>query len=97
MPGDDAVPVFFRERDEVFDGLEAGAFGAVAPAAQVLGGVAGVLVVKGKGLVEGRFGGGYYGPQLPTDHPSWNPTSRRRTARRGQAIWDVDPDTAGGN
>ena len=36
------VPVLFDEGDEVLDGLEAGAFRAVAPAAQVLGSVAGV-------------------------------------------------------
>ena len=41
------VPVLFDEGDEVFDGLEAGAFRAVAPASQVLGRVAGVLVVEG--------------------------------------------------
>ena len=41
------VPVLFDEGDEVLDGLEAGAFRAVAPAAQVLGSVAGVLVVEG--------------------------------------------------
>ncbi len=33
--------------DEIIDRLQAGAFGAVAPASQVLGGVAGVLVVEG--------------------------------------------------
>jgi hypothetical protein len=42
--------VFFHERYEVFDGLEAGAFRAGAPASQVLGGVAGVLVVEGSSL-----------------------------------------------
>ena len=37
----------FHEGYEVFDGLEAGAFRAVAPASEVGGGVAGVLVVEG--------------------------------------------------
>ncbi|MEJ7744261.1 MAG: hypothetical protein WKF73_18025 [Nocardioidaceae bacterium] len=36
-----------HEGDEVLDGLQAGAFRAGAPAAQVLGCVAGVLVVEG--------------------------------------------------
>jgi hypothetical protein len=47
VPGEDAVEVFLDQGDEVFDGLQAGAFGAGAPASQVLGGVAGVLVVEG--------------------------------------------------
>ena len=45
MPGDDAVPMVLHEGDEVLDGLQTGAFRAGAPAAQVLGCVAGVLVV----------------------------------------------------
>ena len=47
MPGDDAVPVAFDQRDEVLDRLQAGAFRAGAPAAQVLGRMAGMLVVEG--------------------------------------------------
>ena len=43
------VPVVFDQRDEVGDRLQAGAFRAVAPAAQVLGPVAGMLVVEGVG------------------------------------------------
>jgi len=40
VPGDDAVPVFFYESDEVFDGLQAGAFRAGASAPEVVGCVA---------------------------------------------------------
>ena len=47
VPGDDAVPVVFDQGDGVLDRLQAGAFRAVAPASQVLGSVAGVLVVEG--------------------------------------------------
>ena len=46
MPGDDAVEVLLDE-DDVFDRLQAGAFRTVAPASQVLGCVAGVLVIEG--------------------------------------------------
>ena len=41
------VPVAFDQRDEVLDRLQAGAFRAGAPAAQVLGRMAGMLVVEG--------------------------------------------------
>jgi hypothetical protein len=47
VPGDDALPVLLHECCEVFDGLQAGAFRAVAPASQVLVRIAGVLVVEG--------------------------------------------------
>ena len=47
VPGDDALPVLLDQGDELLDRVQAGAFRAVAPAVQVLGGVAGVLVVEG--------------------------------------------------
>ncbi len=58
MPGKDAVPVLFDEGDEVFDGLEAGACRAGAPASQVLGGVAGVLVREGLEVLAPALGPG---------------------------------------
>jgi hypothetical protein len=47
VPGEDAIPVVFGQGDEVLDRLQAGAFRAGAPAAQVLGCIAGVLVIEG--------------------------------------------------
>ena len=47
MPDEDALPVLLDQGDELLDGLQAGAFRTGAPAAQVGGCVAGVLVVEG--------------------------------------------------
>jgi hypothetical protein len=92
VPGDDAVPVLFDQGDEVCDGLQAGAFRAGAPASEVFGCGAGVLVVEGVGSPcasagPGRWPAGLRGASAGGVRPVAGPRGSPSSSATPQRVW----------